>query len=159
MKITLSLTLSAYMLDRFSTRSVIASLLLRTTISWPKSRRYRTSVSFRGQYQNRNRTTSERTIAISQRSDVFPERNTHVEIQDIPQDRITLGTWGIRRGGSLPFLDESEDKSTKEQRIEDGYVNHGDKEKVVARSLSNASCECDDRWTRESLRGFLGTLG
>jgi len=101
-------------------------------------------VSFRGQSQNRNRTTSEHTIAISQRSDVFPERDTHVEIQHIPQDRITLGTWRIWQGGSLPFPDESEDKNTKEQRIEDGYVNHGDKEKVAALSLSNASCECDD---------------
>ena len=51
MKIISSRTLSAYMIDRFSTRSVIASLLLRTTISWPKSRRYRTSVSFEGQPQ------------------------------------------------------------------------------------------------------------
>ena len=47
----LSHTLSAYRLDRFSTRSTIASLLLKTTISWPKSRRYRTSVSFEGQPQ------------------------------------------------------------------------------------------------------------
>jgi len=52
MEITLSFTLSAYMLDRFSIRSVIASLLLRTTISWPKSRRYRISVPFRGQLQS-----------------------------------------------------------------------------------------------------------
>jgi len=114
MEITLSFTLSAYMLDRFSIRSVIASLLLRTTISWPKSRRYRTSVPFRGRSQNRNRTTLEHTMAIGQRSDIFPERDTHVEIQHIPQDRITLGTWRIRGGGSLPFPDESEDKSTKE---------------------------------------------
>jgi len=49
MKITLSLTLSAYMPDRFPTRSVMASLLLRMTISRPKSRRYRTSVPFKGQ--------------------------------------------------------------------------------------------------------------
>ena len=53
-KMTLSLTLSAYIPDRFSIRSVIASLLLRTTISWPKSRRYKTSVPFRGQLQNRH---------------------------------------------------------------------------------------------------------
>ena len=77
--------------------------------------------------------TSERTITIGQRSDVFPERDTRVEIQDIPQDRITFGTWGIRRGGSLRLLDESEDKSAKEQRIEDGYVNHGDREGTQGR--------------------------
>jgi len=52
-KIILSLTLSEYMLDRFSTRSVIASLLLRTTMSSPKSRKYRTSVPVRGRPQNR----------------------------------------------------------------------------------------------------------
>jgi len=51
MKIISSHTLSAYMIDRFSTRSTIASLLLRTIISWPKSRRYRTSVPFGGQPQ------------------------------------------------------------------------------------------------------------
>ena len=52
MEITLSLTLSAYMLDRFSTRSAMASLLLRTTTSRPNSRKYRTSVPFRGRPQN-----------------------------------------------------------------------------------------------------------
>jgi hypothetical protein len=47
---TLSLTLSAYMLDRFSIRSVTDSLLLRTIISWPKSRRCRISVPLRGHH-------------------------------------------------------------------------------------------------------------
>ena len=50
--ITLSPTLSAYVLDRFSIKSTMASLLLRTTISRSKSRKYRTSVAFRGQPQN-----------------------------------------------------------------------------------------------------------
>jgi len=51
-KITSPLTLSAYMPDRLSIRSVIASLLLRTTISWPKTRKCRTSVAFRGRPQS-----------------------------------------------------------------------------------------------------------
>ena len=61
MEITLSLTLSAYIFDCFSTRSVIASLLLRTTISWPKSRKYRISVSLGGQPQNRHKQNDFRT--------------------------------------------------------------------------------------------------
>ena len=52
MKITPSLALSAYVPDRFSIRSVMASLLLRTTISLPNSRKYRISVSFREQPQS-----------------------------------------------------------------------------------------------------------
>jgi len=44
-----SLTLSEYMADRFSIRSEIAWSLLRTTISLPRSRTYRISVSFRRQ--------------------------------------------------------------------------------------------------------------
>ena len=51
MKVSISLALSAYIPDHFSTGSAIASLLLRTTISLPKSRRYRTSVPFGGQSQ------------------------------------------------------------------------------------------------------------
>ena len=128
MKVTLSHTLSGYMLDRFSTRSVIASLLLRTTISWPKSRKYRTSVPSDGSLRIvTNKKTSERTMTICQGSDVLPERDTHGEIQDIPQDGITVRTWGIRQGGSLPFRKDSEDENAKQQGIEGRDVNHGDR--------------------------------
>ena len=65
-------------------------------------------------------------MAICQRSDVFPERDTRGEIQDVPKNWIALGTWWIWQGGPLPFPDESEDKKTKKQGIEDGYLNHDD---------------------------------
>ena len=52
MRIVGPLTLSEYMLDRFSNRSEIASLLLKTIMSSPISRKYRISVPFRGQPQN-----------------------------------------------------------------------------------------------------------
>jgi len=65
-------------------------------------------------------------VAICQRSDVFPEGDTRGEIQDIPKNWIALGTWWIWQGGSLPFPDESEDKKTKKQGIEDRYLNHDD---------------------------------
>lgn len=52
MRVVRPLTLSEYMLDRFSSRSEIASLLLRTIMSSPISRKYRMSVPFRGQLQN-----------------------------------------------------------------------------------------------------------
>jgi hypothetical protein len=71
--------------------------------------------------------TSGRTVTIGQRSDVFPERDAHVEIQDIPQNRITLGTRRILQGGSLPSPDENEDNNNEQQRVEDRDVNHGDK--------------------------------
>ena len=128
MKGTVSQTLSEYMLDRFSIRSVIASLLLGTTISRPKNRKYRTSVLSDGSLRTvTNRMTSERTITIFQGSDIPPERDTDGEIQDIPQDGITLGTWGIWQGGFLPFRKESEDENAKQQGIEGRDVNHGDR--------------------------------
>jgi len=128
MKVILSHTLSGYMLDRFSTRSVIASLLLRMTISWPKSRKYRTSAASEGSLRIvTNRAASERTITIGQGSDVLPERDTHGEIQHIPQNGITLGAGRIRQGGSVPFPKESEDENTKQQGIEGRDVNHGDR--------------------------------
>jgi len=65
-------------------------------------------------------------MAICQRSDAIPERGTRGKIQDIPQNWIALGTWRMRQGGSLPSSDESEDKKTKQQGIEDRYFNHGD---------------------------------
>jgi len=46
-----SLTLSAYMADRFSIRSEMAWLLLRTIISSPMSRKYRVSVPFKRQFR------------------------------------------------------------------------------------------------------------
>ena len=74
------------------------------------------------------KTTSERTITIRQRRDVLPDRDTHGEIQHVPQDWITPRAWGIWQGGSLPFPDENEDGNAKQQGIEDWNVNHGDKE-------------------------------
>ena len=145
MKGTVSQTLSEYMLDRFSIGSVIASLLLGTTISRPKNRKYRTSVLSDGSLRTViNRMTSERTITIFQGSDIPPERDTDGEIQDIPQDGITLGTWGIRQGGSLPFRNENEDENTKQQEIEGRDVNHGDRGETQgcsARSLRNGLLE------------------
>jgi len=128
-KIALSRTLSAYMLDRFSTRSVIASLLHRTTISWPKSRKYRTSVPVQRAASEppRIETTSGRTVATGQRSDVFPDRGAHSEVQYIPQNWITLGTWRIWQCWSPPSPNESEDENTKQQRIEGRNFNHGGK--------------------------------
>ena len=131
MKTSLSLTLSEYRTDRLSVRSVIASLLLRTTMSWPKTRKYRTSVPFRGTASELSWTVerpSERTITIGQRRDVLPDRDTHGEIQHVPQDRITLWAWGIWQGGSLPSPYESEDGNARQQQIEDRGVDHGDKE-------------------------------
>ena len=75
-----------------------------------------------------HRTTGERTTTIGQRSDVFPDRDSRGEIQDIAQNGITLGTWRIRQGGSPPLPDDSEDKNAKKKGIEDRYVNHSDKE-------------------------------
>ena len=86
------LTLSAYMADRFSTRSEIAWPLLRTTMPSPTSRKYRTSVSFGRQFRKfpQNGITRKRTMTIGQRGEAFPERDVLGEIQDIPQDWITL---------------------------------------------------------------------
>jgi len=67
---------------------------------------------------------------IGQRSGVFPDRDSRGEVQDITQNGITLGTWGIRQGGFLPFPDDSEDKNAKQQGVEDRYVNHSDKERT-----------------------------
>ena len=47
MEVTVSRTLSAYMLDRLTDRSAIASLLFKKTMSWSRMRRYRTSVPFK----------------------------------------------------------------------------------------------------------------
>ena len=118
MKIILSLTLSAYMLDRFSTRSVMASLLFKMTISRPKSRRYRISVPFRGHSQDRHAQNDlrERTIMIGQRGGVFPDRDSRGEIEDVSQNGITLGTRGIRQRGFLPS-NENEDENSKQQGI------------------------------------------
>jgi hypothetical protein len=51
-EVAVSLTLSAYMLDRFSIKSEMASLLLRATISLPNTRKYRISVPFKGRRQH-----------------------------------------------------------------------------------------------------------
>ena len=77
-----------------------------------------------------HRTTGERTTTIGQRSDVFPDRDSRGEIQDIAQNGITLGTWGIRQGGSPPFPDDNEDKNAKQQGIENRCVDHSDKERT-----------------------------
>ena len=62
-----------------------------------------------------------------QRRDVFPERSIHWEIQNVPQNGITLGTWRIRQCGPLPFPNEGNNKNVEQQRIEDKVVNHCDK--------------------------------
>jgi len=72
-----------------------------------------------------------------QRRDVFPERKIHGEIQDIPQNRITLGTWRIRQCGPLPFPNEGSDKNAEQQRIEGRVVNHCDKEGTQGRRVGS----------------------
>ena len=88
------LTLSAYMADRFSTRSEIAWSLLRTTMSSPRSRKYRIFVPFGRQFRTfpRNVITWKHTVTIGQRGEGFPDRDVLEEIQDIPQDWIALWT-------------------------------------------------------------------
>ena len=61
-----------------------------------------------------------------QRSDIFPDGGAHSEVQHIPQNRITLGTWWVRQRWSLPLPNKSQDEDTKQQRIEDRNLKHGD---------------------------------
>ena len=86
---------------------------------------------------------------IGQRSDVFPDRDGRGEIQDIAQNGITLGTWGIWQGGSPPFPDDNEDKNAKQQEIKDRY--HGDRERTggivwpfLCRWWNDGICRVDD---------------
>ena len=77
-----------------------------------------------------NRKVSGRTITMGQRRDVFPERNVHWEIQDVPQNGIALGTWRVRQCGPLPFPNEGDDENAEQQRIEGKVINHCDKERI-----------------------------
>ena len=77
-----------------------------------------------------NRTAPEHTVTIGQQCDVFPDGDIHGEVQDVPQNRITLRAWRIRQGGSPPLSSKNEDKKAKQQQIEHRGVNHGGKERV-----------------------------
>ena len=83
----------------------------------------------------------ELTIKVTQRYEAFPDGDTHGEIQDIPQDRIALGAWQVRKGGSLPFPDEGEGNETKQWQIESRGVGHGENEGTQGYHLQSlASC-------------------
>ena len=79
-----------------------------------------------------NRTALERTVTVGQRRDVFPEGDIHGEIQDVPQNWITLRAGGVRQSGSPPFPGESESENAKQQRTEDRSVDHGDRGSTAA---------------------------
>jgi len=66
-------------------------------------------------------------MTISQRCEVFPERDVLGEIQDIPQDWITFWTRWIRQSG-FPPLPEGEDRNTEQEYAEHGSVKHGSRE-------------------------------
>ena len=116
------------MLDRFSSRSEIALLLLRTTISLPMSCKYRTSVPFERRFQSFQETTMlESTMVVCQRHETLPNRSAHGDIQHISKNWVTLWTWRIRNNGLLPLPRENEDKSAKNQWIEHRGVKHDGK--------------------------------
>ena len=82
---------------------------------------------------------------MGQRRDFFLERNIHGEIQDIPQNRITLGTWRIRQCGLLPFAKGGNDENAEQQRIEGKVVNHCYKGQAQGRRVgpyTGHPCSC-----------------
>jgi hypothetical protein len=76
---TASLTLSAYILDRFSIKSEMASLLFRATISLPSTRKYRISVPFKGRPQHLHETKQLQSLPWRLANDVrLSQRGTFV---------------------------------------------------------------------------------
>ena len=92
----------------------MALLLFRTTISLPMSWKYRISVPFRRQVQNRQEmTTSESTMDVGQRRETFPDGDVHGDIQDISKNWVSLWARRIRRSRFLPLAGENEDRDAK----------------------------------------------
>jgi len=86
------------MLDRFSNRSVIASVLLRTTKSFVSSLRYSTSVSLIdrilvGQFSVK----VEQILAefLRQRDERLAHWNVPRDVQDVADEGISLRPWRI----------------------------------------------------------------
>jgi len=57
---------------------------------------------------------SEGTMDVGQRHEIFPDRDVHVEIQDISKNWVSLWARWIRKCGFLPLPDENEDRDTKD---------------------------------------------
>jgi len=65
-----------------------------------------------------------RTMTVGQQGEAFPDRDILGEIQDVPQDWITLWTRWIWQSG-FPPLPASEDQDTKHEQAEHSNVKHG----------------------------------
>jgi len=122
------------MLDRFSDRSVIASVLFKTTKSFVSSLRYNTSVSWIdiilvGWFSMK----VERTLAgfLCQSDECLPYWNVLRDVQDITDERISLRSRRIWRPAPvlLPFPDQSQRRSgTKRRRKQGLLVDHVERE-------------------------------
>jgi len=67
-------------------------------------------------------------MTTSQRGEGFPDRDAHGEIEDIPQDWITLWTRWIRHSG-FPPPPVSVDQDAKRDYAEHRNVHHGNRDR------------------------------
>jgi len=122
------------MLDRFSDRSVIASVLFRTTKSFVSSLRYSTSVSWIDRtLVGWSSVKVEWTLArfLCQSDECFPHGNVLRDVQDVAEEGISLRSRRIWRPALvlLPFPDQSQRRSgTKRRRKQGLLVDHVERE-------------------------------
>jgi hypothetical protein len=84
-------------------------------------------VPFEDRVRKEKRIASKRTLTIGQRRKGFTDGDAHGDVEHIANDWMTLWAWRIPWGWFHPSPDEDEGKSAKQQCVEHGPVEHGDK--------------------------------